>query len=256
MSEYQAVADPSIYVRETISPKKAERFHATPARLPADLADAYRRLRAATGRDAGFGAAWKLGGTTPTTQAAFHVSKVYFAPLHASEIVREPSRVSLGHLCELKGEVEIALRLSPAAAQGARGEDAFDAWCVALEMPASAILNLPEAGVAALIADRCAAGALILGPAHPMSDTTWQEARSVVLQQDGSDVARGGVSNLVASPLACAAAFLEEASLHGFAAGAGQWISTGGFTPCAALQPGRITVLDGETAVLDFELAA
>jgi len=266
----ETIDRPKIYVREKLSPAKAERFHATPACLPADLNDAYRRVRDATKHDAAFGAAWKLGGTTPTTRAAFAVDRVYFGCLHPDEILHEPRTASLGHLCEVKGEVEIALRLSaradgitPNDLRALRAADVsaqralFDAWCIALEMPASAILNLPEAGVNALIADRCAVGCLILGAERPLSADAWQHKLPIVLEQDGVAIARGDVTNLVASPLECAIDFCLEALAHDFTIRAGQWISTGGLTPCTALACGhRITVRHGDAAVLDFDLLA
>lgn len=256
------------YVRTRISPGLADRFHATPEIIAADLDEAYRRLLCATKDDARFGAAWKLGGTTRTTRAAFRVDKAYFGCLHESEVVYEPTSVSVAHLCELKGEVEIALRLSAAMADRtvadlrvlktagpATGDPLVDAWCVALEMPASAIVNLPEAGVAALIADRCAAGCLALGRPRALDEDGWSGRASVVLEQDGVVLARGDIGSLVASPHECVADFCAEALAHGFRPRPGQWIATGGLTPCVGLQPGRRVAVrhDGHIA-LDFEL--
>lgn len=256
------------YVRTRISPGRADRFHATPEIVAADLDEAYGRLLRATRGDARFGAAWKLGGTTPTTRAAFRVDKAYFGCLHESEVVHEPTAVAVAHLCELKGEVEIALRLSAAMADRtvadlrelqtagpATGDPIVDAWCVALEMPASAIINLPEAGIAALVADRCAAGCLALGRPRALDDDGWSGRAALVLEQGGVVLARGDIGCLVASPYECVVDFCAEAVAHGFRPRPGQWIATGGLTPCVGLQPGRrVAVRHNGCIALDFEL--
>ena len=255
------------YVRTEISPSIADRFYATPEIVDGDLDQAYRRVLRATEADARFGTAWKLGGTTPTTRAAFSVSKVYFGCLHESEVVREPTSLRVSHLCELKGEVEIAMRLTAATADSTAGSlrtaragegtsgPFVDAWCVALEMPASPIVNLPEAGVAALVADRCAAGCLVLGEPRAFPGDSWSGPDGFTLEQDGVVLAAGDVGGLVVSPLECVLDFCAEALTHGFCLRSGQWISTGSLTPCVPLQPGhRVAVRHDGNLVLDFDL--
>lgn len=232
------------YVRRVLAP--LEPLTLNPDAVPADLNEAYGLVRDEVGEGRGFGAAWKLGGTTPTTRRIFRVEALYFGPLNESEILVEPTRAPGRPLAEIKGEAEIALRIAPSAAERLRSgpdavraaplSDLFDTWCVALEMPASPIANLVDAGVAALVADRCAAGALLLGPVHAYGATTdWTGAR-LRIEQDGAVIAEGGSDSLVDPADICARDFLVEALRHGFRPAPGQWISTGGLTPCVGFR--------------------
>lgn len=145
----------------------------------------------------------------------------------------------------MKGEVEIALRLD-ASGQG------YDAWCVALEMPACPISNLLEIGVRALVADRCGAGALLLGPAQAgaLPDLT---ASHFTLRADGVDLSVADLGALVDSPQALLAEFLGLARSYGIAPQPGTWISTGGITACRPFAPGaRVQVLLDDAVELDF----
>jgi 2-keto-4-pentenoate hydratase len=257
-----------VYVRQGLSPAAAERFHMDPSCAAPNLEDAYCRVRNVTSRDPLFGAAWKLGGTTAITRTAFDVDTVYFGCLHAREVVHQPTTLSVGHLCETKGEAEIAVRLSNNIRKmdienlrRLRGSDPrlrntlIDAWCLALEMPASAILNLPDAGVTALVADRCAAGCLILGPEQSVPSDPWIDRQLIALEQEGTVIARGDVAALIAPPIDCTIDFCLEALRHGFDLRPSQWVSTGGLTPCASLaRNGNIMLRLGDTVMLQFEL--
>lgn len=231
--------------------------------IPASIDQAYDLVLDAIGTDPAYGAAWKLGGTTMATRRAFGVDRLYFGPLHESEVLTQAGVVPGRKLFELKGEAEIALRISPNAARllgegasalsAAPTADLFDAWCVALELPSSPILDLGTAGVKALLADRCASGALALGPEHVFDATVDWTGDSLRVDQDGQTIATGGVAALVASPDACARDFLADAVARGFAPKPGQWISTGGLTPCVPLKPGAaITVYHKDVAALSF----
>ncbi len=149
-------------------------------------------------------------------------------------------------LCELKGEVEIALRIDSSGTN-------YDAWCVALEMPASSIFNLPQAGVAALIADRCAAGALILGPVRqgrlpPLTGSCFQ------LRINGETKSVASLDALTASPDILFQQFLNIARRHGFTPAANDWVATGGITACRDFQIGdQIDVLLDDTPHISFQ---
>jgi 2-keto-4-pentenoate hydratase len=217
------------YVRTTLNP-------VTPLRLESSqvfttLSDAYRAVREHNA-SAEFGAAWKLGGTTEFTRRLFAVDDVYFGALHQAEIAPPGGTVPPHPLAELKGEVEVALRI-------AQDTLSFDAWCIALEMPASPITNLAEVGVKALIADRCAAGCLVLAPARPLADLGTEPDFPVWVEHAGKTLCEGHTKNLLLSPVAAAQRFLELARAHGFVVRPGQWVSTGGLTPCVPFEAGR-----------------
>lgn len=253
------------YVREELAPR--EPIALPPERVPSDIGEAYRLLRGEVGHDSRFGAAWKLGGTTATTRRIFRVEALYFGPLHETELLTAPPRAPGRPLAEIKGEAEIALRIAPQAeALLESGVDAiaeaplaelFDAWCITLEMPSSPISNLVEAGVAALVADRCAAGALLLGPLHPYAaGTDWTGTR-LRTEQDGETIAEGGAEALVDPADVCARDFLIEALRRGFRPAPGQWISTGGITPCVPFRDGaEVVVFHDDTPVLRFTVGA
>jgi 2-keto-4-pentenoate hydratase len=253
--------DEAPYVRREMCPLNA--VHLNPTDLPADLAAAYSLIREVTAKDPGFGAAWKLGGTTEATQKVFNVDKLYFGILHQSELAIRP-RVAPGFpTFELKGEAEIALRLAPAAdimlndgpdaVRKAPTDLLFDGWCLALELPSSPITNLVDRGVVALIADRCAAGFLALGDVRDMQDKSGWPNTEIRIDQNGQPLACGSAAKLLSPPHECTHAFLAEALEQGYRPRAGQWVTTGGATPCVPFDAGaRIEVYYGQSLELSF----
>jgi len=232
------------YLRQERSPLSAVTLGGDTA--PASLSDAYAAMAVEIGRDSQRWGAWKLGGTNYGSQAAFNVTRGYFGAIDRSEILSQPSIAPGFALFEVKGEVEVALRIA-ADGQG------FDAWCVCLEMPSSPITNLPEAGVAALVADRCAAGALLLGAEKPVASLSETENAHFTLEIDGEAASVGTLADLVAPPVACLEDFLTLAAETGFQPKAGDWVATGGITKCIAFKPGaHVRVLFNEDVVLDF----
>ncbi|WP_162798612.1 hypothetical protein [Sulfitobacter sp. SK012] len=183
---------------------------------------------------------WKIGGSNLASSAAFGVDVPYYGAVEHSEILFQP-RIAPGYeLFELKGEVEIALRLNA-------DMTGYDAWCVALEMPSSPVQGLPEIGVIALVSDRCATGALVLGAIHeaPLPDLSTARFTQDI---NGERAADEGFDQLIGSPDAILQHFLGMARQHGAALAAGQWVATGGITPCLPYQASnRVQVnLDGE----------
>lgn len=231
------------YYRQTLRP--AQRIVLPATEAPADLETAYRDIRNSLESGEFTCGGWKLGGSNHATQAAFSVSEPYFGALDTSEILSAPTAAPGVPLCEMKGEVEIALRIAP-------GGQGYDAWAVALEMPASAIENLPEAGVAVLVADRCGAGALLLGPVHAGALPDLSAAR-LALVVNGTPLSEAGIEALTDTPEALLATFVEMAKGLGFDPEPGEWVATGGITACCPFAPGdRVSVtLDG-VAALDF----
>ena len=254
---------PKLYVREQLSPLigiNVDRWS-----VPDSLDEAYALIKTKYANRDGFGDGWKLGGTTVATRQAFGVDDLYFGMLHTSEILSNPKAAPGQQLFEIKGEAELALRCSPKVANLTNGtqtdHDAlisrglFDAWCVALEMPSSPILNLVEAGVNALVADRCAAGCLILSTPKPYEDKhVWNNSELTILQND-KVIAVGNTDKLLAPANELAAVFIRKALHYGFTIKPGQWIATGGLTPCVPLIPGaQIKVIYQGDTVLRFQV--
>jgi 2-keto-4-pentenoate hydratase len=233
------------YLRQSLRP--TARFALAPAEAPADLGAAYAGILKLMEAGPGGWAGWKLGGSNHATRAAFDVHQPYFGPLHVSELMQTPRAAPGRPLCELQGEVEIALRINPDG-------DGYDAWCVALEMPASALTNLPAAGVAALVADRCGAGALLLGPLReaPLPDLSVARFR---LCRGDATLSEAGIDALSGAPAALLGEFVDLARGLGFAPEPGDWVATGGITACCALAAGEtITVWRDDTPELEFRV--
>ena len=208
-----------------------------------DLEGAYGAVLSLTQNSPERIGAWKLGGTTPLTQQIFNVSDLYFGPIYETEVFEAGSTLTLP-LTECKVELEIACRI---------GEDGIDAWTICAEMPSSGIKDLPDRGVTALVADRCAAGALILGPPHPVNTIGDAPKSGVDLVSNGAVLTTGGTDGLTDAPLNIANAFLTKARDLGFEPRRGQWIATGGMTPCVEVdRQGSYSIPNGPGFTLDL----
>lgn len=211
--------------------------------LPVDVSAAYAVAATTLARTQRPASAWKLGATTAGTRVNFSTETIYFGGLMKHEVWYAGE--SPPHVVPpvWQAEAEIAFRLArdiPAseAAGGAIGcsdDTLFDAWTPALEAPYSCIENVADAGLRALLSDRCASGALFLGP--PREDVASAAIDSEIAILIGGQVAASGsaAAALLMSPIIAARGFLEQAGRHGFALTRGQWVSTGGITPCIRL---------------------
>lgn len=250
-------ADPRLYARQGVTPTQS--FVLDRGACPESLTAGYAGLQTVLSGQTGYGSAWKLGGTTATTRAVFGVDCPYFGVLHDSEVLVTPKVGPHLPLIELKAEAEMCLRLGPAvdmlAQTGWKALDdiapsaLFDAWCWGLEFPSSPIDNLVDCGAAALVADRCAAGALVLGPLQH-STGHWPND-TLVIRQDGEDMATGNLGSLLDAPEVSLHMFLQEAVHHRFHPRSGQWVASGGLTPCVPLREGaQVQLIAGHSVVL------
>lgn len=233
--------------------------------FPANVEEAYRVAARTLALDGRRIAAWKLGATTAGTRNAFATDTVYFGAITEAEIW--VSGECSSHLPPpvFRAEAEIAFRLAidieAADATAVMLELApaaiFDAWAPALEAPYSCIENIPEVGLTALLADRCAAGALFLAtPRADIADPAIDQQIAIAI--DGEIAAAGSAStSLLMSPMAAALEFLSIAPTQGAVLSKGQWVSTGGITPCIELPvDGRVIELQlGGRSVFDLDLA-
>lgn len=232
--------------------------------LPADAAAAYA-LAGQTVAQAGQAVvAWKLGATTAGTRATFRTDTIYFGGLFADELWVAGKSPALVPPPVFRAEAEIAFRLAldiapdEAAHRAAHAPSdmLFDAWTPALEAPYSCIVNIPEAGLEALLADRCAAGALFLGPPRPDVRDAAIDSEIAILIGGVVAAAATAPKALLMSPIEAARGFVAEAGRQGTPLARGQWISTGGITPCIDLPSDgtAITLAFGGTEVFTLDL--
>lgn len=216
-----------------------------------NLIDAYKLVKSFLDGDDRKVAAWKLGGTNSKTQEAFNVGEAYYGPLFTSELFTLMGEHGITPELHLpQGEAELAVRLSSFGAneRNANSNDPrliFDQWAVAIEFPYSVFSDLPSAGVAALVADRCAAGALVLGRSQAGLPP---EKFCVTIDVNGEQESSGTQDAMLVHPIDAALEFRALAFEHGFELDAGQWISTGGLTSCLSMKKGDVVTLkyDGQ----------
>jgi 2-keto-4-pentenoate hydratase len=227
-----------------------------PSELPSSIEGAYDIASATIGILGAQVAAWKLGATTAGTRRTFATESIYFGALLPEEVWTATDGAHVPAPAILRGEAEIAFRLAvdiasekSEAAQSRPASELFDAWAPAIEAPYSSLENLVEAGLRALLMDRCAAGALYLGAAR---GNVIDPGINGLLEicADGSCIAQGTAREaLLMPPLDAARGFLQVAATQGVNLRRGQWISTGGITPCVPLPAGKPIqlMLDGQT---------
>ncbi|HVW77362.1 MAG TPA: hypothetical protein VHB45_07100 [Alloacidobacterium sp.] len=228
--------------------------------LPVTTEAAYDFAAATVGLLGKTAAAWKLGATTAGTRQIFSTEEIYFGALLPEEIWTSTSGEQPPAPPVLRGEAEIAFRLAVDIEAGEADafliDDAgklFDCWAPGIEAPYSCIENIPEAGLRALLMDRCSAGALYLGAPRLLSEGSAM-AQQIEIFVGNCSLAQGTAGTaLLLSPIEAALGFLRVAARQGVNVRRGQWISTGGITPCVPMpfgQPIRL-VLGGET-VFEF----
>jgi 2-oxo-3-hexenedioate decarboxylase len=188
---------------------------------------------------------WKLGGTNALTRDMFKVPRAYFGPLKAEEIiVAEDACIMLADLIAPKVEPEICVAfdadLDPQVHGGdipaLRGLLAY--VTLGLEIPDTVLRAPPEAGVHSLIADRCAAGRLVLGPRLPASALETLEALPVVMTGADGTRSQGHGDWLIGGALAGVSEMLE--TLRGIVdrIPAGTPVATGGLAKALPLGAG------------------
>ena len=212
----------------------------SPEEIPANISTAYAiasKMLTILSRPI---AAWKLGATTAGTRKAFSTEKIYFGALTYDEIWVADQADAFRPPPIFSGEAEIAFRLATDIETGVgttilasdKPEDIFDAWAPAIEAPYSCVGNLPGIGLNALLMDRCAAGALYLGaPRSDICDPQIEAELEILI--DDEPAARGiAGKSLLMSPIEAALEFINISAEWDVSLVRGQWISTGGITPC------------------------
>lgn len=186
-------------------------------------------------------AAWKLGGSTAITRAAFNTEKIYFGAMVESEVYHPPHVGSLCVKLPLRGEAEIALRLAcditDEILEHPVSADIFDAYAPVIECPWSVVADLPQAGLRALLMDRCASGELLLTASRPYDPAALDGVLEIVADNTVLTSGRSSAS-LLMSPESAAIEALGAMLANGYRPTAGHWIATGGITACVPLPLG------------------
>tara|TARA_B100001093_G_scaffold495319_1_gene539679 strand:+ start:1255 stop:2031 length:777 start_codon:yes stop_codon:yes gene_type:complete len=247
------------YLRSTTSPLNPITLDET--QIPETLTDAYELVRKEILIDSGFVACWKLGGTNYVTQDKFNTNQLYFGPMHSKEIFINPREAPKYKMFELKGELEIAFRISDKAInfnekkslKGIKLSELFDYWCIAYELPSSPILNLDQLGLKALILDRCASGAIVLSPMMTYYENMdWGNVK-LTLKVNHKKIANANIDSLIKRPDEIAREFIELSTGLGFKLKEKQWISTGGLTECMNLMENDlVSIFFDENKVIEF----
>lgn len=201
---------------------------------PSTMADA---LDIASTLHGGPVTAWKLGGTNAATRAVFNVEGPYFGPLRADEVFESSATLNQAdYPAPLLAEPEIAVAFErdfPAMAERRRLEDIANtiAWVApSIELPASVLNHPPSAGVHWLVADRCAAGALVVGPKMPAGDLDTLEQADISIMMDGHHI-RAEQNTLIGGVLGTLQDMLAVFGDHNIALPKGVIIATGGLAP-------------------------
>ncbi|WP_417498356.1 hypothetical protein [Maricaulis sp.] len=188
-------------------------------------------------------AAYKLGGTTGATRTAFAVSRAYAGALCADQLIKDGQDLPTGLINPVvEPEILLAFDRPFAPQRAARSVQALRdelAWVgIALEVPATPVSGLPQTGVGWLLADCCAAGALVVGeqlsPAHL---DTLSQAR--VTLQVGTRTSQGEASRLLDGALGAMSDILAVFGQLGWAVPAGIPFATGGLAPALPIGAGE-----------------
>ena len=187
-------------------------------------------------------AAWKLGGTNEATRAAFNVDRPYFGPLRANEIVESGARLNKAdYPAPLLAEPEIAITFNRdfESTQEKRTlddiADAIDWIAPAVELPATVLTNPPAAGVDWLVADRCAAGALVVGRKLQPNELEQLEQASISIAIDGAQI-QIKQNNLIGGVLKTLQDMLRVFGDYNLALSKGVIVATGGLVPAINIQ--------------------
>ena len=210
---------------------------------PSDIDEAYEIQKAVTEKlDQKIGA-WKLGGTNPWTREAFACSDAYWGPIFAENVLHahEVNIINWGFECEPRAEAEIAFRLAKDVRPDeivAREIDLpslFDCVAPSLEFPVNFYSDVVDHGLPSLIADLCGSGYLVLGPPIQID---WQAIAmpTAVTVVERAEIASGTSGSLIGGTQEILKDFLRSAGQRGFHFKKGQWVATGGCTPCVPIR--------------------
>ena len=204
--------------------------------------------------------AWKLGGGTKSTREIFNTSDIYYGPIFKGHLFRSGSNIPLEILGSPKGEAEISFRLSEDISDITKyKEDPWklvDAIAPSIELPASVVEDVPKYGLPVLLADGCAYGALVIGDHLDINDRIKNKINTLELSFSSEEkLIKGNASNILTTPIGAIYDFIKLAIENGENIRAGQWVATGGCTPCVKLPINHLIKADfGELGNFSFRV--
>ncbi len=178
--------------------------------------------------------AWKVGGTTKSTQKAFKTESSYLGPINKNNFFYKKKEIFLpDSLKNPQGELEIAFRLSEDVENinleksCFKALDFFDLIAPAIEIPYSS-KNFPESGLYFLIADCCASGFLILGRETKLSEEIFKKRLKVTIDRIPQEI--GDSKNFAFSIEGVLYDILLESKKYSLGLRKGHWVSSGGIS--------------------------
>ena len=207
----------------------------TPILIPDSVQDAYRIQSDIIKALPKLGG-WKIGGSSYETQKIFNTNEIYFGPILSMNIHNLFNHEKTVYFKKNMVEAELAFRLS----DNINTKTISDPWLLvdriapSLELPYSSIRNISTHGLCCLVADCCASGGLILGKSFPINEKTknLSETMEVEIHQNKKLVSSGSVKNMFKRPIDVIYDFINKAREYNFTVTPGQWIASGGLTPC------------------------
>ncbi len=230
------------------------------ALVPANMGDA---LKVALASMTAEPVAWKLGGTNQATCETFGVSAPYFGPLAASDIFETQQTISRdAYPAPLFAEPEIAVAFNKTFEPSLDRREETElraalAWVApAIEMPATCLDDAPAAGVKWLVADRCAAGALVVGDRLSPDRLGWLEAAWCRFACD-QDTPVEGRERLIGGVVGAIAEALLEFGRCGLSVNKNVILSTGGLAPAVNVCVAQcIAVVFSDRSGVEFKVEA
>ncbi len=218
-----------------------------PAECPPDLESAEDVLWRVI-RDSGRSpVAWKLGASTFLARAAQGFDRAWSAPLFAGEVLESPAHLPARADGTLGLECELVFRLGTDVPATGALDPATVRLLVAgvragIEVPASRYPALGAYGAPALVADRGAAGWLVVGDELAEWEPDALDTIAARLLVDGVECGAGSGRDIIEGPLGALCDHLARMRRLGVAQPAGMLVSIGslaGFVvveaPCGAV---------------------
>lgn len=179
---------------------------------------------------------WKIGGSSYETQKIFNTHEIYFGPILSMSIHDLFNHEKTVYFKNNMVEAELAFRLS----DNINIKTISDPWALvdriapSLELPYSSINNIPKYGLCCLVADCCASGGLILGKSFPINEKTKHLSQTIEVEihQNKKLVSSGSVKSMFKRPIDVIHDFINKARENNFTITPGQWVASGGLTPC------------------------
>jgi 2-keto-4-pentenoate hydratase len=216
------------------------------ADCPPDLESAEDVLWRVTRGDGRKVVAWKLGASTFVSRAAQGFDRAWSAPLFEGEVLESPARLPAREDGTLGLECELVFRLGADVPDAGPLDPATVRRLVAgvragIEVPASRYPALGAYGAPALVADRGAAGWLVVGDELAGWEPDDLDTIAARLMVDGVERGAGSGRDIIEGPFGALCEHLARMRRHGVAQPAGMVVSIGSLTgyvvvtaPCTA----------------------